>query len=73
MGLLRGSFIPGRSQRELRELVRYREDLIHERVREVSRIQKVLEGAVEALDSIPGIGRRTAEEVLAETGDDMDR
>ena len=167
-GLLRGSFIPDRSQRELRELVRYRKDLIHERAREVNRIQKVLEGAniklgdvatdvmgksgqailealiagktdpeslaglargrlkektgqlaraleglmgphqrmmlatqmehirfldeqirkldreieermrpfegaVEALDGIPGIGRRTAEEVLAETGDDMNR
>lgn len=72
-GLLRGSFIPDRSQRELRELVRYRKDLIHERAREVNRIQKVLEGTVEALDGIPGIGRRTAEEVLAEAGDDMNR
>ena len=44
-GLLRGSFIPDRPQRELRELVRYRKDLIRERAREVNRIQKVLEGA----------------------------
>lgn len=44
-GLLRGSFIPPRPQRELRELVRYRRALIDERVREVNRIQKVLEGA----------------------------
>jgi len=44
-GLLRGSYIPDRSQRELRELVRYRRDLIRERAREVNRIQKVLEGA----------------------------
>jgi len=167
-GLLRGSFIPDRPQRELRELVRYRKDLILERAREVNRIQKVLEGAniklgdvatdvmgksgraileslvsgetdpetlaqlargrlkkktaqltkamegligahqrmmlaaqiehvrflggqikkldreieermrpfekaVEALDGIPGVGRQTAEEVLAETGDDMSR
>lgn len=44
-GLLRGSFIPERPQRELRELVRYRRALIEERAREVNRIQKVLEGA----------------------------
>ena len=44
-GLLRGSYIPDRSQRELREVVRYRRNLIRERRREVSRIQQVLEGA----------------------------
>jgi transposase len=44
-GLLRGSFIPDRDQRELRELVRYRRSLIEERTREVNRLQKVLEGA----------------------------
>jgi transposase len=44
-GLLRGSFIPSRAQRELRELVRYRRSLIEEQSREVNRIQKVLEGA----------------------------
>jgi transposase len=44
-GLLRGSFIPDRSQRELRELVRYRRSLIEEQSREVNRIQKLLEGA----------------------------
>ena len=37
-GLLRGSFIPARPQRELRELVRYRRALIEERAREVNRI-----------------------------------
>jgi transposase len=44
-GLLRGSFIPDRAQRELRELVAYRHSLIEERAREANRIQKVLEGA----------------------------
>jgi transposase len=44
-GLLRGSFIPDRPQRELRELVRYRRSLIEEQAREANRIQKVLEGA----------------------------
>lgn len=43
-GLLKGSFIPDREQRELREIVRYRRSLINERAREVNRIQKVLEG-----------------------------
>lgn len=44
-GLIRGSFVPDRSQRELRELLRYRRSLIQEHSREVNRIQKVLEGA----------------------------
>src|SRR3972149_157746 len=43
-GLLRASFVPGRPERELRELVRYRPSLIRERAAEVNRIQKVLEG-----------------------------
>lgn len=44
-GLIRGSFVPDRAQRELRELLRYRRSLIQEHTREVNRIQKVLEGA----------------------------
>ena len=44
-GLLEGSYIPDRDQRELRELIRYRCSLIEERSRETNRIQKVLEGA----------------------------
>jgi len=51
-GLLQGSFIPNREQRELRELVRYRRSLIDERSREVNRIQKVLEGANIKLSSV---------------------
>jgi transposase len=51
-GLLRGSFIPPRDQRELRELIRYRRSLIDERAREVNRIQKVLEGANIKLSSV---------------------
>ncbi|GIQ65785.1 hypothetical protein PACILC2_43530 [Paenibacillus cisolokensis] len=39
-GLLKGSYIPNREQRELRELIRYRRSLIDERAREVQRIQK---------------------------------
>lgn len=44
-GLLKGSYVPSREQRELRELTRYRRSLIDEHTREVNRIQKVLEGA----------------------------
>jgi transposase len=51
-GLLRGSFIPSRDQRELRELVRYRKSIIEERSREVTRIQKILEGANIKLSSV---------------------
>jgi len=43
-GLIRGSFIPDRPQRELRELVRYRRCLIRQRAQVVNRIQKMLEG-----------------------------
>ncbi|MGB9920727.1 MAG: IS110 family transposase [Moorellales bacterium] len=51
-GLLRGSYIPSREQRELRELVRYRRSLIEERTREANRLQKVLEGANIKLSSV---------------------
>jgi transposase len=44
-GLLRGSFVPDRPQRELRELTRYRTALVRERTREINRVQKTLEGA----------------------------
>jgi len=63
-GLLRASFIPDRPQRELRELVRYRRSLTQERSREVSRLQKVLEGANLKLSSV-------ASDVLGRSGRDM--
>jgi transposase len=44
-GLLRASFIPEREQRELRDLVRYRQNTGQDRTRIVNRIQKVLEDA----------------------------
>lgn len=44
-GLLKASYVPSRAQRELREIERYRRSLIEERAREVTRLQKVLEGA----------------------------
>ncbi|MBW4421166.1 MAG: IS110 family transposase [Myxacorys californica WJT36-NPBG1] len=51
-GLLRPSFIPSATMRELRELVRYRKSLIQERSAEANRIQKVLEGANTKLASV---------------------
>lgn len=51
-GLLTNSYIPDRDQRELRELVRYRKSLIHERAGEVNRMQKILEGCNIKLASV---------------------
>ena len=44
-GLLKASFIPPQSQRDWRDLTRYRTSLVQERVRIVNRLQKVLEDA----------------------------
>ncbi len=51
-GLLQSSFVPDQPQRELRELTRYRTQLIRERASEVNRLQKVLEGANIKLSSV---------------------
>ena len=51
-GLLRASFVPPRSQRELRELTRYRSTLVAERARLVNRLQKVLEDTNLKLTSV---------------------
>jgi transposase len=44
-GLLRGSFVPPRPVRELRDLIRHRAKLIEERSAVVNRIHKILEDA----------------------------
>ncbi|UCC89153.1 MAG: IS110 family transposase [Anaerolineales bacterium] len=44
-GLLRGSFVPPREQRNLRDLTRQRSKLVEERAAVVNRLQKVLEDA----------------------------
>jgi transposase len=51
-GLLKGSFIPPRRQRELRDLTRQRAQLTDERSRTSNRIQKVLEDANLKLGSV---------------------
>lgn len=70
VGLLRGSCIPERDTRELRELVRYRKSLVRERTAEVNRIQKVLEGANiklsdVATDIMGKSGRTILEQLIA--------
>ena len=73
-GLLRGSFIPDRGQRELRELTRYRRGLIQQRADVVNRIQKVLEGAniklsSVATDVVGASGRAILEAMIQGTDD----
>ena len=51
-GLLKSSFVPDRTQRELREVTRYRKSLSEERAREINRLGKMLEGANIKLTSI---------------------
>ena len=73
-GLLRGSFIPDRPQRELRELTRYRTSLVRERASEVNRLQKTLEGAniklaSVATDILGATGRAILEALAKGTGE----
>ena len=51
-GLIRGSFIPSREQRHLRDLTRYRTHLVEERARVTNRLQMVLEDANVKLASV---------------------
>jgi transposase len=69
-GLLRGSFVPPRPTRELRELTRYRVSLAQEINRIANRIQKVLEDAhiklaSVATDALGASGRAILEAMLA--------
>ena len=63
-GLLTGSFVPDRPQRELRELTRYRASLVRERTAEANRLQKTLEGANIKLASV-------ATDILGKSGREM--
>jgi transposase len=51
-GLIRGSFIPAPTQRQLRDLTRYRTHLVEERARLTNRLQTVLEDANVKLASV---------------------
>ncbi len=73
-GLLKGSFIPPRWQRELRDLTRQRTQLIDEVSRVSNRIQKVLEDANVKLGSVASnvvgaSGRLMLEAMVAGTDD----
>jgi transposase len=60
-GLLRGSFVPPRPLRELRDLTRHRAQLVGEHTRAANRIHKVLEDANIKLGSV-------ASDVLGKSG-----
>src|SRR5207245_5142078 len=67
-GLLQASFIPPKGQRDLRDLTRYRTKLVQERVREVNRVQGVLERAniklASVIADIMGVSGRAMLEAL---------
>ena len=63
-GMLRPSFIPGRPQRQLRDLTRYRRTLTHERTREMQRAEKLLEDAQVKLSSV-------ISDIIGKSGRDM--
>ena len=64
-GLLKASYIPGKDQRELRELVRYRKSLVGERTRELNRLQKMLEGAnIKVSGTVSDINGKSARSIL---------
>ncbi len=63
-GLLKGSFIPDRPQRELRDLTRHRAQLVANRTSLVNRIHKVLEDANIKLGAV-------ASDILGPSGRDM--
>ena len=60
-GLLRGSFVPPKPQRQLRTLTRYRKTQIAERQREANRLHKALEDTAIKLDCV-------ASDILGKSG-----
>src|SRR4030067_3815413 len=64
-GLIKGSFIPPRAIRELRDLTRYRQKLIEQKSSELNRLQKFLEDAniklASVVSDIPG---QSAQEMI---------
>ena len=64
-GLLKASYIPGKEQRELRELVQYRKSLIEDRSRELNRLQKMLEGGnIKLSGTVTQINGKSARNIL---------
>ncbi len=65
-GLLKGSFIPGRPQREFRDLTRHRSQLVSEKSTVANRVHKILEDANVKLGAV-------ATDILGKSGRDMIR
>jgi transposase len=67
-GLLRGSFIPAKPQRQLRELTRHRTTLVQDRARVINRVPAVLEDAniklASVVTDIRGVSARAMLEAL---------
>ena len=63
-GLLTASFIPPKPIRDLRDLVRSRKSLVHQRTQAINRLHKVLETANIKLSSV-------ASDILGKSGRDM--
>jgi transposase len=76
-GLLRGSFIPPESQRDLRDLTRHRSNFVRERATLINRVHKTLEGANIKLASVAsdvmGVSGRAILEALLEGQSDPAR
>lgn len=66
-GLLRGSFIPPKPQRQLRDLTRYRRSLVQARARLTSRLQATLEDANVKLATVVTDLRGVSAWAIAET------
>lgn len=65
-GLLKGSFVPDRPQREFRDLTRHRAQLVNEKSAVANRIHKILEDANIKLGTV-------ATDILGKSGRDMIR
>lgn len=75
-GLLKASFVPDKTHRELRELVRYRRGLIQQRAQVVNRLQKVLEGTnikvSNVASDIAGVSGKAMLNALVEGEEDLE-
>jgi transposase len=73
-GLVRGSFIPPKPIRQLRDLTRYRQKLVQQRSSEINRLQKFLEDANIKLSAVVSdINGVSAQEMIGHLiADDMD-
>lgn len=73
-GLVRGSFIPPKPVRQLRDLTRYRQKLVQQRSSEINRLQKFLEDANIKLSAVVSdINGVSAQQMIRHLiADDMD-